>query len=75
MANITLSVPEETKKKMQQYPEINWSGLIKKTIEQKVSDLAWKEDMLKKLEKEKDFDEWAVDFGRRIKKEAYEKMK
>jgi hypothetical protein len=70
MANITLSVPEETKKKMQQYPEINWSGLIKKTIEQKVCDLAWKEDMLKKLAKEEMFDQWAVDFGRKIKKEA-----
>jgi glucose-6-phosphate isomerase len=35
---------------------------------------AEKKQLLEKLEKEKDFDQWAVDFGRKIKKEAYQKI-
>lgn len=73
MANITLSIPDEIKKRMEKYPEINWSGLIKKTIEEKVQKLTWKEEMLKKLQKEEKYDEWATEFGRKIKKNAYQK--
>jgi len=39
MVSITLSVPEKTKKLMNQFPEINWSGYIRKRIMQKVDEL------------------------------------
>ena len=60
MVSITLSVPEETKKIMGKFPEINWSGFIRKIIEEKAKNLELKEKMLKEFEKEKEFVNWAV---------------
>lgn len=74
MVSITLSVPEDMKKKMDRFPEINWSGLVRSSIEAKLDKLVWREDMLRKLEEEEDFDEWAVEFGRKIKKDAAAKL-
>ncbi len=65
MVSITVSIPEEIKKKMEQFPEINWSGLVKKIIIEKVEKLIWKEEMLKRFENEKDFNSWAVDIVRK----------
>jgi len=66
MVSITLSVPPEIKKRMEKFPEINWSGLVRKTIEQKTSELEWKEKMLEKLEEDREFEEWAVKMGRKV---------
>jgi hypothetical protein len=74
MVSITLSVPEEVKKRMNEYSEINWSGFVRASIEAKLDKLIWREEMLKKLEAEEEFDEWAVDFGRKIKKDASKKL-
>ncbi len=60
MVSITISVPEETRKLMKKFPEVNWSGLVRKSIIEKAEKLALKEEMLKQLEKEKEFNEWAV---------------
>ncbi len=71
MVSVTISISEELKKKMEQFPEINWSGLVRTIIENKVKNMAWKKEMLKNLENEKDFNDWAVDLvrkGRHIKK-------
>ena len=56
MVSITLSVPEETRNKMKKFPEVNWSRLVRKTIEDKTKELSWKEEMLKQLEKDKEFE-------------------
>ena len=69
MASITLSVPEEVRKLMKKFPEVNWSGLIRKTIEEKTKQLALKEEFLKEFEKEKEFNEWAVKLIRDGRKE------
>ena len=69
MASITLSVPEEVRKLMKKFPEVNWSGLIRKTIEEKTKQLALKEEFLKEFEKEKEFNEWAVKLIREGRKE------
>jgi hypothetical protein len=74
MVSITLSVPEDIKKKMDKYSEINWSGFVRSSIEAKLDKLTWGEEMLKKLESEVEFDEWAVDLGRKIKKDASAKL-
>jgi hypothetical protein len=74
MVSITLSVPEDVKKRMNKYSEINWSGFVRASIEAKLDKLTWREDMLKKLAGEEEFDEWAVDFGRKIKKDASRKL-
>lgn len=75
MSNITLSVPEEIKHKMEKFPEINWSALIKKFLESKVERLVWKEQMLKGLEIEREFDEQALLIGNKIKEDIWKKLK
>ena len=66
MVSVTLSVPPETKELMNRFSEINWSGLVRKSIEQKAKQLAWKEDMLKKLKQDSTFEDWAVEMGRKV---------
>ena len=39
MVNITLSVPEELHRKMKSFSEIRWSEIVRKAIEQRISDL------------------------------------
>jgi hypothetical protein len=61
MVSITLSVPEKTKKLMNQFPEINWSGYIRKRIMQKVDELQWEQRMLEKLKKDQALSDWGLD--------------
>ena len=68
MVSITLSVPDETRELMKKFPEVNWSGLVRKTICEKAARLVLKQEMLKQLEKEKDFSDWAVDIIRQGRK-------
>ncbi len=75
MVSITLSVPEEIRKKMKEYDEINWSALVRKIIEKKIEELSWKEEMLKQLEEEKEFTDWTVEMGRRMKAERLKELK
>jgi len=60
MVSITLSVSEEVRKQMKNFPEVNWSGLVRTCIVEKAKKLAIKEEMLKQLGKEKEFNDWAV---------------
>ena len=60
MVSITLSVPEKTKKLMNQFPEINWSGYIRKRIMQKVDELQWEQRMLEKLKKDQALSDWSI---------------
>jgi len=39
MTAITLSVPEELKKKMDQFRELNWSEIARQAFKQKIEDL------------------------------------
>ncbi len=60
MVSITLSVSEDIKNLMGKFPEMNWSGFIRKIIEEKAKNLELKEKMLKNFDKEKEFVNWAV---------------
>ena len=60
MVSITFSVSPEVRRMMKEYPEMNWSGYIKNMINQKVTELSWRDSMLKKLKQEQEFDDWAV---------------
>ena len=68
MVSITLSVPEEVRKLMKDFPEVNWSGFIRKSLEEKARQLKLKEEMLKELEGEEDFNKWADDLIRKGRK-------
>ncbi|MEK6913761.1 MAG: hypothetical protein AABW47_03775 [Nanoarchaeota archaeon] len=65
MVSITLSVPEEVRETMKKFPEINWSGLVRTCIIEKAKTLNMKENLLKDLSKEKEFNEWAVNIVRK----------
>ena len=75
MPNLTLSLPEELKQKMEEFPEINWSALIRRYVESKVNRLVWKEQMLKQLESEGEFDEEALRLGDKIKDGMWKRYK
>ena len=75
MVSITLSVPKEVREQMKKFPEINWSGFIRGSIESKVKRLSWKEEMLQKLESEKEFDTFALKIGDKIKEDMWKRYK
>lgn len=73
--NLTLSVPVELRKKMEQFPEVNWSALIRRLLESQVQRLALKEQLLKQLESEREFDKEALSIGDEIKEAVWKKYK
>jgi len=75
MVSITLSVPNEVREQMKKFPEMNWSGFIRASIESKVKKLSWKEEMLQKLESEKEFDKIALKLGDEVKQKAWKRLK
>ena len=75
MVSITLSVPEDTRELMKKFPEVNWSGFIRKVIENKAMKLKWKEEMLEKLEQEKDYDIMALEIGDKLKEGIWKRHK
>ena len=75
MVSITVSVPVKVKEIMKQFPEMNWSGLVKTTIENKVRELSWRETMLKKLDSESKYDELALEIGDKVKEGMWKRYK
>jgi hypothetical protein len=39
MPKITLSIPKEMKNKLNQYPELNWSEILRRGIKEKIKKL------------------------------------
>ncbi len=60
MVSITLSVPVETRDLMKQFPEMNWSGFVRKSIEEKAKELEKVELLKKQLSKEEKLTDWSV---------------
>ena len=50
MPNMTLAIPEELKKKMDQFKEINWSEVARQAIQEKTALLEKMNRMLSKSE-------------------------
>lgn len=75
MVSITLSVPEEIKEEMDSFAEINWSGFIRKSIEQKVKELSWKETMLQKLGEEQPIIDWSLELQKRARKDRFAELR
>ena len=65
MVNITLSVPEELKRKMDKFIEINWSAVAREAFKEKISDL----EFLKKFKAESSIsEEEALALGKDLNK-------
>ncbi len=75
MVSITLSVPDETKHKMQEFSEINWSGLIRKVIMEKTKELDLKEDLKNQLKKEEEIGRWSLDLDLKAKNVRLKELK
>jgi len=65
MVNLTLSVPEELKKKMDTLPEFNWSEIARQAIAQRIKDY---EIMKNFVSKSKMTQEDAMELGRKVNK-------
>lgn len=72
MVSVTLSIPEEIKKKMEQHDEINWSGFVRKCIIEKTANLEKTENWIKE---EEDIRDWAVKLQRKSRKGRFEALK
>lgn len=72
MVSITLSVPEELKKKMEEFPEINWSAIAREAIKKRLFMLS----EFKKFTKDSGFsEEDAIKFGKEVNKGVSKKYK
>lgn len=60
MVSITISVPEETRELMKKFPEMNWSGFVRSSIEEKTRELQEFEKLKKNLRNEQETADWAV---------------
>lgn len=67
MTNITLSIPEELKKKMKRFSEMRWSEIARQAIEQRVNDL---EEMERIVSKSKMTKKDADEIAKKIKRGA-----
>ena len=70
MVNITLAIPDEIKKKMELFPEINWSEIARSAIIKRVLLLM----KFKEFAKESELtEEDAIKLGREVNKEVKNK--
>ena len=70
MVNITLSVPEDLKKEMEKFPEINWSVLFRETIRKRIMLLR----QIKEFTKDSEFtEEDAIRLGREVNKAVHKR--
>ena len=75
MVSITLSIPEKTRSIMKEFPEVNWTHLVRASIEEKAKKLLLKRELLNRFEKEKEFVDWSVELGRKAKKGRSKRLK
>lgn len=62
---MTLAIPEDLKKKMDAYPEFNWSAIARQAFIRNISDL----EAIRAFKKDLDYtEEDAIKFGREVKK-------
>jgi len=66
MVNITLSVPQDLKQKMDNFGEINWSAVAREAFDEKIKDL----EFIKKFKAKSTLtEEDAIKLGRELNKE------
>lgn len=70
MVSITLSVPEEMKEEMDEFPEINWSEVARQSINRKLQELQFLEEFKKHSELTK---KEAVELGKELNEELIER--
>lgn len=74
MPNITLSIPEDLKSKMDELPEINWSEVTREFLSEKVNRFALLKKLDKMLENSELTEEDCIRLGREAKKSMHERF-
>ena len=72
MTTLTLAVPEEMKKKMDSFPEMNWSEVARQAFLQKIEDM---EFLRKFKEKSKLTETDALRLGKEVSREVSSKLR
>ena len=72
MTTLTLAVPDEMKKKMDSFPEMNWSEVARQAFMQKIEDM---EFLRKFKEKSKLTEADALKLGKEVTKEVSDKLR
>ena len=73
MANITISIPQKLKEKMNKFPEINWSKLASILLSQKIKRLEILKELDEILADSKLTEEDCIELGKKLKKEIAKK--
>ena len=73
MVSVTLSIPEEIKKKMDRFAWLNWSALARETFIKKMKQLEVLEKFEKDFEKSELTDEDCIQLGRKLRKDIAKK--
>ena len=74
MTTITLSVPEDIKKQMKQFPQVNWSAIARDALNKELK----RQQRLNQIKQQvsQEDSEWAINMGRKLKSgRAQELMK
>jgi len=72
MTTLTLAVPDEMKKKMDSFPEMNWSEVARQAFMQKIEDM---EFLRKFKEKSKLSETDALRLGKEVSKSVSERLR
>jgi predicted transcriptional regulator len=72
MPTLTLAVPEDLKKKMDELPEMNWSEIARKAISEKVQEYTLFKSIVKKS---KLTEQDAIRMGREVNKALHERYR
>ncbi len=76
MPTLTLAVPQEMKREMDQCPEINWSEVARESIRQKLVQLNLLRSIVAKSTlSEKEAEKFALEMGRKVNKSLRERFK
>ena len=72
MTTLTLAVPDEMKKKMDSFPEMNWSEVARQAFMQKIEDM---EFLRKFKEKSKLTEADAIRLGKEVSKAVSDRLR
>ena len=75
MANMTLSIPDEFKQKMDKFSWLNWSEIARESFAKRMRQLELLEKLEKDFEKSELSDEDCIKLGRKLREDIWKKYK
>ena len=75
MPNLTIAIPAELKKEIDELPEMNWSEILRGMLTERVKRLILLKKLDKMLENSELTEEDTIRLGRTVKKSMHERLK